>query len=826
MNKILTLVFFLNISSYTQQLTNPQWVNYTHSEIVYSIAEEGNFLWLGTYGGLVKLDRTTLQKTFYNKGNSYLPSNHIISIAIDDNGYKWICTYNGLVKFKDDNWTIYNHTNSGIPNSRLTSIIIDPLGIKWIGTYDSGLVSFNDSEWNIYNNQNSSLGSNFIKTLYSNDNTTWIGTLNGLYRIDDSLFTYIASVGNRIITCIDMDVNNNLWIGSRNGLLKLLSNNMVTQFTSEIITSLYIDSSNIKWFGTKVTYFPYQAGMRNIDSAETQVTINNFINSSTNYPWFHSIFFDQDGTKWFGSENGLVRAQTDVQFINVSNSLLGRNYVTKMYIDGNDNKWFYAWGSIPLSVPVLPPGYLTSFSNGVWQNFNESNSPVTIGGVTAVSEFNSNATLVAAYDIGGGTTLRKYSGNSWTQISVPQTQYNEIYYMWFDEYTGRLYLDFIGANWENNLFYSYDLQFWIPVPAYPVYDINQMKRLNNIVWIASPEGLLKYNGTTFTHYNTTNSGLPHNNVRALDFDSFGNIWAATQGGLVKYDGLDWTVYDRYNSPLSCDNLTGVVIDSSNNIFISTTRIYWVNPHIQATGLVKFDGVNWTIFNSQNSGKPDHIPGNEDINCLAIDASGKIWMATESGVGVYDKDGIPVPVELTSFSAIVNNNTVSLNWQTATELNNRGFEIEKQKENNDWQKIGFVDGNGTTTEAQSYSFVDKNLSAGKYQYRLKQIDFDGTYEYSNEIEVEIGIPEKFELFQNYPNPFNPSTTIKFALPKSANVKLDVYSISGEYITTLVKDYMPAGNHSIQFVAEGLSSGVYIYKLVAGENSFSKKMVLLK
>ena len=180
-------------------------------------------------------------------------------------------------------------------------------------------------------------------------------------------------------------------------------------------------------------------------------------------------------------------------------------------------------------------------------------------------------------------------------------------------------------------------------------------------------------------------------------------------------------------------------------------------------MVKFDGVNWTIFNSQNSGKPDYIPGYEDINCLAIDASGKIWMATQSGVGVYDKDGIPVPVELTSFSATVNNFNVLLNWQTATETNNQGFEIQRKSPSPtpslkegafklaDWESIGFVNGKRTTTEPQVYSFADENLPAGrqglttgKYQYRLKQIDFDGTFEYSNTIEVEINPPTKFSF----------------------------------------------------------------------------------
>jgi hypothetical protein len=191
----------------------------------------------------------------------------------------------------------------------------------------------------------------------------------------------------------------------------------------------------------------------------------------------------------------------------------------------------------------------------------------------------------------------------------------------------------------------------------------------------------------------------------------------------------------------------------------------------------------------------------------------------------------VPVELTSFSANVNDDNVELSWITATETNNQGFEIERSemsevKSQMEWEKIGFVDGHGTTTESQAYSFQDKNVVTGNYSYRLKQIDFDGTSEYSNVIEVEVTSPSTFSLEQNYPNPFNPSTMISYQLPISGDVTLKVYDVLGNEVETLVDEYKPAGNYKVEFNAANLPSGIYFYKLQVGSLVETKKMLLLK
>jgi subtilisin family serine protease len=187
----------------------------------------------------------------------------------------------------------------------------------------------------------------------------------------------------------------------------------------------------------------------------------------------------------------------------------------------------------------------------------------------------------------------------------------------------------------------------------------------------------------------------------------------------------------------------------------------------------------------------------------------------------------IPVELTSFSANINHNNVILNWETATEVNNSGFNIERKNSNEqEYQNVGFIAGKGTTTEKSSYSFTDMNLKNGTYFYRLKQVDFNGSSEYSNEIYVDVDVPVAYKLEQNYPNPFNPSTLIKYAIPQEGFVSLIVYNLLGEKIATLVNEVKNAGNYEINFDASQLSSGVYLYKLDSGNSVFVRKMLLMK
>ncbi len=193
--------------------------------------------------------------------------------------------------------------------------------------------------------------------------------------------------------------------------------------------------------------------------------------------------------------------------------------------------------------------------------------------------------------------------------------------------------------------------------------------------------------------------------------------------------------------------------------------------------------------------------------------------------------IVIPVELTGLTAKSDRDNVVIEWQTSTETNNQGFEIQRKLEGvESWTVAGYVSGKGTTTERQTYQYVDKQLRAGKYIYRLKQIDLDGTIEYSQQIEVEVRVPEEYVLYQNYPNPFNPTTTIEFSLPEKSEVVMSIYNSLGEKVRELVNGSMEAGYQRVVFDARELPSGTYVYQINAkgSTKSFiqSKKMTLVK
>ena len=224
----------------------------------------------------------------------------------------------------------------------------------------------------------------------------------------------------------------------------------------------------------------------------------------------------------------------------------------------------------------------------------------------------------------------------------------------------------------------------------------------------------------------------------------------------------------------------------------------------------------------------YLFGDNDGDDGSIDvAEVAIWdhALTDVDVAALGSVGTVLPVELTSFSALQVNGVVNLSWSTATELNNNGFEIQRKSLQNDWATLGFVPGNGTTTDPKDYSFTDRSVNIGKYSYRLKQVDFDGTASYSKVVEVLVQ-PTEFSLSQNYPNPFNPSTTIDFTLAQKGQVAIKVYSLNGEEVFTIMNEEKEAGYYSVMFNASNLSSGVYFYRMVSGKFTMTKKFMVLK
>jgi len=205
--------------------------------------------------------------------------------------------------------------------------------------------------------------------------------------------------------------------------------------------------------------------------------------------------------------------------------------------------------------------------------------------------------------------------------------------------------------------------------------------------------------------------------------------------------------------------------------------------------------------------------------------------TISGDGFYLDDVnilvySAVPVELVNLNYRTSGSGVELSWTTITETNNSGFAVEKRTGEDNWQQIGFVSGMGTTTEPTRYSFADNNAEGISLRYRLKQIDFNGSFAYYGPVFVDRSGELKFQLGQNYPNPFNPSTTITFELSEGSNTSLIVYDILGNKVAELVNEYVEAGFHEVIFDAGSLSSGMYIYTLTSGPQSAKRKLLLVK
>ncbi|QQS37678.1 MAG: T9SS type A sorting domain-containing protein [Ignavibacteriales bacterium] len=319
-------------------------------------------------------------------------------------------------------------------------------------------------------------------------------------------------------------------------------------------------------------------------------------------------------------------------------------------------------------------------------------------------------------------------------------------------------------------------------------------------------------GQTWGQVHNTSGEIP---TIAVDYRSPGTAWATRWsggGGLLKSTdyGATWTLQSTFNGI----NMWGVHVNP-----IDGEEVYAGCYSCGNTWRTKNGGSNW-----------QQVPISSSNYQVYIVDSMTVFSA--QGNGFYKLTSPTfTPVELVSFSASVSDKDVILNWTTASEINNRGFEIERSTDNITFSNVGFVPGFGTSSEVHIYEFRNEETTTGKYYYRLKQIDYDGSYEYSQTAEVEILLPTLFELAQNHPNPFNPSTTIEFSLPVEAQVQLKIFNLLGEKLNVLAQGNYSAGKHNLTFNADGLASGNYLYSIEAVDASGkfytqTKKMTILK
>lgn len=324
----------------------------------------------------------------------------------------------------------------------------------------------------------------------------------------------------------------------------------------------------------------------------------------------------------------------------------------------------------------------------------------------------------------------------------------------------------------------------------------------------------EYNGTTYLGDNSTNKiifialGYYHSIALAEDGTVF--TWGRNNYGQLGNDNIS---VSTSNAPIKVVkgeySGTQYLGDNASDKIISVALGQYISIALAQNGNVYSWGTN-------SSGQL----GNNSVNSYS-----------DSPVlvhGVNNTGTLALPVTLQSFLATSNGIKIQLIWQTATEVNNYGFTIERKSEdvNREWEEIGFVEGHGNSNSLKEYSFIDTDKLIGPVQYRLKQIDINGGFEYSDIVEVEITSPKEFKVSQNYPNPFNPSTIINYSIPEKSQVQIKVYDILGSEVATLVNETQNAGYYDVSFNATNLSNGIYFYKIQTGNFVNVKKMLLLK
>jgi glucose/arabinose dehydrogenase len=275
---------------------------------------------------------------------------------------------------------------------------------------------------------------------------------------------------------------------------------------------------------------------------------------------------------------------------------------------------------------------------------------------------------------------------------------------------------------------------------------------------------------------------------------------------------------EYDHDLGC-SVTGGYVYRGQNISALSGKYIYGDYCDKTVWSLQYDGVSPTVNQTLLT-----APGR--IVSFGVDQNSELYVLTFNPDNIYMfVDALPV--ELVNFKGKYLDNQVIISWETATELMNYGFELERSVNSDDWNKIAFIPGNGNSSSPKYYEYTDNDLhSSGVFKYRLMQIDTDGSFEYSYEIFINVNSPARFSLMQNYPNPFNPSTTINYSVPVKAYVSIIIYDVLGNQLETLINEEKQAGNYEILFNADEFSSGIYYYRIQANDFIDVKKMTILK
>ncbi len=612
---LLLLVGWILLTSIFAQ--NQQGIIYTNGDWINCSVIEGDYLWVGTYNGLVKINRQTGETVFYDHSNSLLPLGSVTSIAIDSQGAKWIglrkdqndtVGYFNLLRFDNTTWSIYEIT---IPDPYsgcfVGCITIDSNDVKWIGT-NNGLVRFDGVNWTVFDTFSSGYRFGWISSIsIDSQGILWIAA-EGLIRFDGVNFTVYNSYNDGAsffsASCVAIDSQNVKWISTeRDGILCFDGENweIVDATNSGLIfgplNNISIDSQNVKWFGTG------GSGIIRYDGETwTSYTTDN---SGLPCNYVYSITIDPQGAKWIGTVDRLVKFDDNIwTMYNTSNSGLPSNSIKFIYIDSQDNKWIgndidyltlfqgEAWTVYDLNdfIPGLPCIALTCitidsqgvkwigttsgllrFDGETWIYYNTTNSGLPSNYITSITvDSQGEVWLSTLYD----TSIVRFDGETWSVYNCP-------YAAWSGDIVRCITIDSQNVKWigtDDEGLFRFDGETWRNY-SLPVHGSVACISVDSqdVKWIGTSWGLVRFENENFTLYSVLNSGLPERHVNCLSIDSQGVIWIGTYSGLTRFDGETWLTFNTSNSILSDYGCGSISIDSQDNKWIASwglTELFW------------------------------------------------------------------------------------------------------------------------------------------------------------------------------------------------------------------------------------------------------------
>jgi ligand-binding sensor domain-containing protein len=606
MRILITVIIIFNYL--TLKCQSLEFIHYINSNMVYSIADMQDTLFLGTNGGLIKINKNTCDIIQKIKSNSNLPSNQIYVIKIDAKGNKWIGTNNGLVKISEGNWKIYNSDNSDLPSNSISDILIDDAGIKWICT-SKGLVEFNDLEFTNYNSSNSGVNLDYLVGItLDNFGNKWIVSAceGSVVKYDgNNFYQFDSPFGcGGCATSICSDNDNSIWIGAYcAGLLKFdgdkweIFHTYNSGIPSNRIRNIKCDLTGSVWIGADIGLIEYNG-----------IDWKTFPNNSLLNQDIVALELIKKDSIYIGTLNGLVYFNgINSNHYNTSLTTLPDNFVEVLNIDHLENIWIGThrgkglgkFDRINWSVydSILPMDF--SITKTIKS---ENNGNIWIGTDEGLVLFN-----------GLNHTIYNESNSDLPDNLINTIEIDNFSNKWIGTSSGVVKID--NSYWE--VFTSTNSQLPNNYISKIIFNY-----LDNSIWIGTfGGGLAKLNGSNWITYSTINSDIPGNDIESLAIDNENQLWIGTSwNGLAVFDGINWTIFNDSFLNLLAFTITSIAIDEDNNKWIGT----------YGGGIIRIEGENWQVYNKSNSLLPSDL-----INDIIIDNFNNKWVAFDGeGIGKF------------------------------------------------------------------------------------------------------------------------------------------------------------------------------------------------